>query len=323
MSHEIELDLAPAGKPLSLAKAGPLRLIWTSMRPHQWVKNLFIFAPLLFGRRLTDPAAVGAALLAFASFCLMASSIYIFNDWVDAEEDRAHPEKSKRPISSGELSVPAALSASAVLSLTALIIAGFIGTKFVLIALAYLLLVISYSLFLKRVLILDGMAIATGFVLRVVGGAVAISVAPSHWLIVCTFLLALLLAFTKRRQEILNLSGDAAAAHRRVLSEYSVGFLDQISLILVGAVIVCYALYTVAPETIDRFGTDALIYGTVFVIYGTFRYLALTKNPSNGENPSRLLLRDMPLLVNILAWTSYNAFVLYYDSLLTILRPIF
>lgn len=284
------------------------------MRPHQWTKNLFIFAPLLFGRKLTDSAAIFQSLLAFAVFCCLASALYIFNDWIDADEDRAHPEKRLRPISSGALSASLALLAAAVLIFSGIAVAALIGVEFFSVAAAYFVLTIAYCLFLKKIIVLDCMTIAAGFVLRVVGGAVAVAVMPTHWLVVCAFLLALFLAFTKRRQEILILS-ENAAEHREVLNEYSVGYIEQINNILIGAAIVCYALYTVAPETVERFGTDRLIYGTGFVIYGMFRYLALIKNPANGGNPTKMLLRDKPLALAVAGWAIYNAAIIYQFSL--------
>jgi hypothetical protein len=166
------------------------------------------------------------------------------------------------------------------------------------------------------------MCIASGFVLRVVGGAVAISVLPSHWLIVCTFLLALFLAFAKRRQELLTLSTNASA-HREVLDNYTVPYLEQVNIILIGATIVCYALYTVAPETVQRFETDALIYGTVFVIYGMLRYLALIDIPENGGNPTKLLLRDRPLIAAVASWALYNISIIYFAGFRNYVATIF
>ncbi len=293
-----------------LPAKGVLRLFVSAMRPHQWVKNLFIFAPLLFGQKLSDPAAVGYSVLAFTVFCLMASGLYIFNDWIDAEEDRAHPEKRHRPISSGMLPIPAALFGAGVLTFAAFALAAFIGRDFFLLAGLYFLLTLSYCLVLKRVFVLDAMTISTGFVLRVVGGAIAIGVAASHWLIVCAYLLALFLAFSKRRQELLKLT-DGAGSHRAVLNEYTVDYLARVNNILIGAAIVCYALYAVAPETVEKFGTDALIYGTVFVVYGLLRYMALIDNPENGGNPSKMLLHDRPLILTVLGWGIYNAVVIY------------
>jgi len=163
-------------------------------------------------------------------------------------------------------------------------------------------------------IVLDAMAISVGFVLRVVGGAIAVGVMPTHWLIVCAFLLALFLAFTKRRQELLTLSSNAVE-HREVLSRYSVDYLEKVNGIIISAAIVCYALYTVAPETVQRFETDSLIYGTVFVIYGMLRYMALIDNPANGGNPSKMLLQDKPLLLTVAGWAIYNSIVIYHVSL--------
>jgi 4-hydroxybenzoate polyprenyltransferase len=287
-----------------------LRLLLSAMRPHQWVKNLFILAPLLFGRKITDPAAVGTAIAAFCVFCLLSSALYIFNDWLDADEDRGHPEKKNRPISSGELSAAAALTFAAVLAVAALSGAWWLGASFLGVCILYFVLIFAYCLALKRVILLDCIAIATGFVLRVTGGAVAVAVAPTHWLIACAFLLALFLAFSKRRQELLILTGKASG-HRKVLGQYTVEFLNQVNLILIGISIVCYALYTVAPETVNRFGTDALIYGTVFVIYGMLRYLMLIDKPEFGGDPSKVLLKDRPLFVAVALWAVYNAAVIY------------
>lgn len=297
-----------------IEKKGLLRLLLTVMRPHQWVKNLFIFAPLLFGKKLTDPSAIAYSLAAFFVFSLLASGLYIFNDWLDAEEDKAHPEKCMRPISSGMLPVAIALFAAGVLVFTAFWIAVMIGIKFLFVTALYFVMTVSYCLVLKKVMVLDCMTIATGFVLRVVGGAIAVSVVPSHWLIVCAFLLALFLAFTKRRQELLTLT-DNPAKHREVLSQYSVEYLERVNNILIGAAIVCYTLYTVAQETVEKFGTDSLIYGSIFVIYGMLRYMALIKDPCNGGNPSKLLVRDKPLLLTLLGWAVYNAIVIYHFNL--------
>ena len=232
---------------------------------------------------------------------------------MDAEEDRKHPEKRFRPISSGQLSVPVALGFAGFLVVAAFWMAAFVGLQFFLVAALYFVLTTAYCLALKRMMILDGMTIAAGFVLRVVGGAMAVGVMPTHWLIVCAFLLALFLAFTKRRQELLTLT-DHAAEHREVLNEYSIEYLEKVNNILISAAIVCYALYTVAPETVERFGTNALIYGTIFVIYGMLRYLALIKNPANGGNPSRMFLHDKPLFLTVAGWTIYNAAVIYHIS---------
>ena len=295
-------------------RRGVLRLLLVSMRPHQWLKNLFVLAPLLFGRKLTDPEALAHGLLAYVCFCAMSSALYIFNDVLDAPADRTHPEKRLRPIARGALSVHSAITASGLLLAAGLWIAAALNPRFLALAATYLAVALAYTAGLKRVLVVDGIVIASGFVLRVVGGAAAVGVGPTHWLIACTFLLALYLAFAKRRQELLLLS-ESAARHRHVLGTYTVGYLEQVNNILLGATLVAYALYTVAPETVARFGTDRLIYGTLFVVYGLLRYMALIQDPANGGNPTRLLLRDRPLLLAVFGWALYNALVIYRGQL--------
>ena len=174
----------------------------------------------------------------------------------------------------------------------------------------YFGLTLAYCVALKQVLILDAMIIASGFVLRVVSGAAAVDVEPSHWLIICAFLLALYLAFAKRRQELLLLPR-SAIEHRPVLNRYSVRYLDQVTNVVACSAIICYALYTVAPDTVERFGTEQLIYGTAFVVYGLLRYMALTQSPVNGGDPSRILVRDRPLLLAAVAWAVYNWLIIY------------
>jgi len=294
-------------------------LLVRAMRPRQWVKNAFVLAPLLFGRRLADPAAVADGLLAMAAFCLLAGALYIVNDWIDAPRDRLHPEKRRRPIASGALPVPAALAGAAAAVLLALGISFRLGAEFLLVAGAYAGLALLYSALLKTVVIVDVMAIAAGFVLRVLGGAVAIGVEASHWLLICAFVLALFLGFAKRRQELLQ-ANDGAPAQRQVLGEYSVGLLEQIKLVLMGTAVVCYMFYAVAPETVARFGTDKLLYGTVFVFYGLMRYLLLLGRPGAGENPGDVVFRDRPLTVAVAGWVLYNTAVIYGGALRELLR---
>lgn len=310
MSNQAPLVLAKPGNELVLNRGRWLQPFFISMRPHQWSKNLFIFAPMLFGQKIGDPHAVVYSILAFVSFCCLASGMYIFNDCLDIEEDRIHPEKRNRPLSSGALPIPAAAFGAAVLIFGGLGVGWFLGLHFLLIAGFYFIMTLAYCLALKNMMILDCMTIAAGFVLRVVSGAVAVEVAASHWLIVCAFLLALFLAFSKRRQELLELSR-SAAHHRPVLSQYSVSFLGHVNVALIAATIVCYALYTVSAETVDKFGSDKLIYGTVFVIYGLLRYMALIEDPKKGGNPSKMLVQDIPLLTVVALWALYNAVVIY------------
>lgn len=310
MQQEITV-LAPTNNvDAVLPKRGLIRLFLEAMRPHQWVKNLFVVAPLLFGRKLTDTDSVTNAFFGFAAFCALSSAVYIFNDWWDAEDDRAHPEKRNRPISSGALSGRVALAGALLLACAGLLLGFSVGPKFLTVVVLYSILMLGYCVAIKRIMVLDAMAIASGFVLRVVGGAAAVGVETTHWLIACTFLLALFLAFAKRRQELLVLA-DGASQHREVLNRYSLTYLENVINIVIGATIVCYALYTVAPETTARFHTDNLIYGTVFVIYGMLRYLSLINDQSKGGNPSKLLLTDVPLLLTLSGWAIYNVAVIY------------
>lgn len=306
---------------IPVIKGNWARPLLTTMRPHQWTKNLFVLTPLLFGGKLTDIAAVANAAIALASFCLLSSAVYIFNDWYDAEEDRAHPEKRLRPISSGVLPSGIALTAAAFLVIAGLALGFVVGTKVAAIGFLYSCLMAAYCLGIKRAIILDAMTISAGFVLRVVAGAAAIAVSASHWLIACTFLLALFLAFAKRRQELLSLA-NAAPEHRVVLSLYSSHYLEGVINIVIGAAIVCYALYTVAPETVEKFGSDNLVYGTVFVIYGMLRYLALINDPTKGGNPSKVLLTDIPLMLTLIAWAIYNILVIYKNPAVELLLAV-
>lgn len=287
-----------------------VRLLVRAMRPRHWVKNGFVLAPLLFGRRLTDPDAVLDGLMAAAAFCLLAGALYIVNDVIDAPRDRLHPEKRLRPIPAGVLSPRAALAGAAVSIFLASIISLRLGAGFMLVAGAYAALTLLYSMIFKTVVIVDVMAIAAGFVLRVVGGAEAVRVEASHWLLICTFVLALFLGFAKRRQELLQAAG-GAAAQRQVLGQYSVELLEQVNLVLMGTAVVCYMLYAVAPETVARFGTDKLLYGTVFVFYGLMRYLLLLGRPGAQENPGDVLFKDPPLVAAVAGWVLYNAAVIY------------
>jgi 4-hydroxybenzoate polyprenyltransferase len=314
MATEVPVRVREQTCPLEDRPRGVLRLLLVSARPHQWAKNLFVLAPLLFGMKLGDPRAVTQGLLACAVFCLLSSGLYLFNDLIDVRKDRIHPEKRRRPIASGALPLLTVVTFCAALVLTALALAVWVGPGFLLLASAYLALTAAYCVCLKHTLVLDCMVIAAGFVLRVVAGAVSVDVQPSHWLIICAFLLALYLAFAKRRQELLKLT-TGAAAHRRVLGQYTVGYLDQVNILLAGSAIICYALYTVAPDTVARFGTEHLIYGTAFVVYGLLRYMALIRDSEYGGDPSKVLLRDRPLLLATLGWVMYNAVVIYRDPL--------
>jgi 4-hydroxybenzoate polyprenyltransferase len=236
--------------------------------------------------------------------------LYIFNDIRDLEEDKKHPLKSQRPLASGRISPKTAWAEWVVLLGLSLTGAFFLGQDVFLIAFFYLVLQIAYSYYLKHVVILDVFVIAGGFILRVVAGGLAIDVSISHWLLICTLLLALFLAMSKRRHELILLE-DGASGHRPILQEYSPYLLDQMIAVVTASTVIAYCLYTISRETVTKFGTDELIYTVPFVIYGIFRYLYLVHQKSGGGTPEYLLLRDKPLLLDILLWIIAAALIIY------------
>ena len=293
--------------------------ILTAMRPRQWAKNVFVLAPLVFARQLTDPATLGRALLAFAAFSLLASAVYLFNDIRDREEDRRHPRKSRRPIAAGRLPIPVAGAAAAFLALVALGMGIGLGGAFVAILVAYLAANLGYSLGFKRLVIVDVMVLSVGFVLRVMAGGVAVRVEVSDWLILCTSFLALFLAFSKRRHELMLLADDAAE-QRQVLSHYSPAFLDQMINVVTAGTVVAYAIWAISPETVEKFGTHDLALTMPFVLFGIFRYLYLIYQRPSERNPTEAILGDKPFLINILLWGSSVVWVIYRELLVELLR---
>jgi 4-hydroxybenzoate polyprenyltransferase len=280
-----------------------------SLRPRQWVKNLFVFAGLVFAQRLftADVAVAGAA---FVVFCALSGAIYLLNDVADRERDRLDPRKRRRPIAAGRLGVGAAVATALALIVLGLGAGAALGPAFLLTATAYVALLAAYSAWLKHVVIVDVLAVASGFVLRAVAGAVAIDVAMSGWLLICTILLALFLALGKRRYEYLTLGGDAAA-HRPILAEYSPALLDQMIAVVTASTVTAYALYTMSPETVAKFRTHLLPATLPFVLYGIFRYLYLLYRRQLGGQPSELLLADPPLLVNAILWVLAVLAIIY------------
>ena len=292
-----------AGMPL------PVALV-RSLRPSQWTKNLIIFAGLLFGQRLTETTAVLHAVIAFAVFCALSSVVYLINDIADREADRQHPIKRHRPIASGALPLPAAILTATVLAVAGLGVAYLLRFELGLVATAYLALLALYSAALKHIVIIDVLTIAIGFVLRAAAGAVAVDVAIGHWLLIVTVLLALFLALSKRRHELVLLA-EGATSHRRILQEYSPYLLDQMISVVTASTLVAYAFYTVSPETIEKFGTDKLGLTLPFPLYGIFRYLYLVHQKEGGGSPSEMLLTDRPLLVCVALWAVSVAVVIY------------
>jgi len=280
----------------------------TSVRPRQWSKNLIVLAPLAFSQRLTDPPSVRQALAAFSVFTAAAAAIYLFNDLIDRPQDRLHPLKRHRPLAAGTLAPRTAMVAAILLATTALVAATILGLRFAILLAAYLVANCLYSGFLKRVVILDVMIVSFGFVLRVGAGAAAIGVEVSTWLLLCTSFVSLLLAFSKRRHELVLLPG---AGQRTVLSSYRLAFLDPVIGALTAATILSYSLYAVAPETVEKFNTRSLIYTLPFVLYGVFRFLHLVYHVENERSPTETMLSDKPFLFNILLWISATVIVIY------------
>jgi len=297
------------------APARPIAIdLFLSLRPSQWTKNLIIFAGLIFGQRLLDPSAVVQSCAAFVIFCALSGIVYLVNDVADREADRRHPLKRNRPIASGAVPVGLAIGTAVVVGATALTAAYWLRPMFALVAAAYVTLLAMYSGPLKHVVIIDVLTIAIGFVLRAVAGAVAIAVPISHWLLILTILLALFLALSKRRHELVLLA-DGATRHRRILEEYSPYLLDQMIAVVTASTLISYAFYTVSPETVEKFHTDYLGLTLPFPLYGIFRYLYLVHLKEGGGSPAEMLLNDRPLLVCVALWAMATAAIIYAPDL--------
>lgn len=261
-----------------------------ALRPRQWAKNVLVLVALVFSMRFTDPASIALALLAFTSFSLLASAGYILNDYVDREADRRHPKKKHRPIASGALPESVALGWMAVVLAAGVTAGALVSWPFLAVALAYLATTLSYSFYFKHRVILDVMVLGSCYLWRVIGGAVAISVATSEWLFLCTAFLALFIGFNKRRAELVQL-GDGAGT-RRNLALYSVPMLDQFQGITTSAVTVTYALYAVLGSA-----TPWMILTLPYVLFAIFRYIYLVDQRGEGDSPDETLTRDGPILL--------------------------
>jgi len=257
-----------------------------------------------------DPHLLMKVTLGFALFSVMASSIYLFNDIRDIGNDRNHRDKHKRPIASGILKISTAYIVSIALAIVSLVSAFWFNPKFFFILAIYGVVNAAYSIRLKQMVIIDIMIIAFGFVLRVLAGTVLTGVSPSDWLIICTTTISLFLGFSKRRQELV-LAGDNAGDQRLVLENYSLPFLDQMIAVVTGCTVISYALYTVSSETITRFGTRNLVLTIPFVLYGIFRYLYLVYQKVSGENPTEMIMKDVPSIVNVVLWFVVVVIVIY------------
>lgn len=285
--------------------------IFQLLRPQQWVKNGIVLAGLIFSGNAWrfDLCLLSAATTIF--FCLLSSSVYIINDIIDAEADRKHPIKRHRPIASGRVTAANAAVLAAILGIGSLAATFILAKNLFIIAAAYAVLSLLYSLFLKHIVIIDVMSIAAGFVLRALAGAVVINVAFSGWLLISSFLLALFLGFGKRRHEFILLE-EGGSEHRRILAKYNDYFLDQLIGVVTPAVLVCYLLYVISPEVEEKLGTHYLYLTTPFVIYGIFRYLYLIHLKQQGGSPTTIMLTDRPILITVLLWLVTAIALLYF-----------
>jgi len=287
-----------------------LSALLRSLRPAQWVKNLFVVVPLVFAHRLDHLELAWRSAAAFAAFCAAASAVYLLNDLRDRDADRLHPVKRRRPIAAGELAGGTAVAAAAVLAAAALALAWRLGPGFSACLGIYLVLNVLYSLGLKRIVILDVMTIALGFVLRVEAGALAIAVDVSSWLLLCTIFVALFLGFAKRRHE-LALQPAPASGTRAVLEHYSLPFVDQMINVVTASTVVSYALYTVDPATAARLGTRYLVATVPLALFGIFRFLFLLYQKSDLSSPTDAILHDTPFLVNLVLWGATVLVLIY------------
>lgn len=290
-------------------RGGLVGALVSAMRPHQWTKNLLVLAALVFARKFLDVPLVLLSLAAFAVFCAASSASYLLNDVVDAEADRNHLLKRRRPVASGALPAAVALAVSAILAGAAVACGFLLGVTFGLTVVAYLVLQIAYSLLLKHVVIIDVLCISASFVLRADAGAQVLNVEFSNWLMICAALLALFLALAKRRHEIVEV--EDALNHRRSLADYSPQMLDQMIAVVTASTLMAYTLYTIDTRTVEKFHTTNLKFTIPFVLYGIFRYLYLVYSKRGGGSPSRHLLTDKPLLANVLLYAAVSAWIIW------------
>ncbi len=286
-----------------------LRALLRTMRPKQWFKNIFVFAGVFFDGRALDPARLLRSVAAFVVFCMLSSAVYFINDLVDAPRDRLHPSKRNRPIASGALSSRVAIVAAIVLVAGSLAAALPLGKPFAIVSATYLALMVAYTLYLKNLVIIDVMAIAAGFVLRVYAGAVAVQVTRfSPWLYVCMTLLALFIAINKRRHELILLAEDANN-HRTSLGQYNLEFLDHMTALVTSTLLTAYSLYTFSAPNLPA--DHSMMYTIPFVLYGLFRYLYLIHARGLGGAPEDIVLGDKPMLITLALWAATCGIVLY------------
>ena len=281
------------------------------LRIPQWIKNFFVFVPLLFSKNLFNQTYFLTVIAGFLLFSLASSAVYILNDVLDAEADRLHPRKKSRPVASLAVSKSSAVTFFIILTAALLFLLSFFDIKFAVAVVVYILLNIFYSAVLKKIVLLDIFSIAAGFMIRVVSGAYIINVEISSWLILTTMFVSLFLAIMKRGSELRLMQNDERSETRRVLADYSVDFTNQMATVAASGVIICYALYSVSARTVSIFGTENLIYTTPFVVFGIFRYMYLVYMSEKGENTTEIMITDIAMIVNVLLYILTTILIVY------------
>ncbi len=287
------------------------RQIFVLLRPEHWVKNLFLFIPAFFAARLDEPSVLYNAIMGFVAFCLIASAVYVLNDMVDAPQDRNHPDKNRRPVASGAISIRQALVILVLLLFFSTALAAYLSTSMLIFSLLYFVVNLFYSFSLKHIAIIDISLIGLGFLLRIFAGGAVTGVAVSQWLIILTFLLALILGLAKRRGEYVIAMGENN--FRKALEGYNLPFIDVGITVCSTVAIVAYLMYCFSPEVTERIGSNQIYFTAFFVIVGILRYLQLTLVFNKTESPTRALLRDLFLQLVLLAWIGAFAWLLYFD----------
>jgi len=290
-----------------------MRSFLNLLRYNQWVKNIFLIFPLIFSGHFDEWKLWAECSMGVIAFCLISSGMYIINDVIDLKKDRLHPQKYKRPLAAGKITSSLALLIAAGALILGEALAWKINHEFFVFAGSYILLNVLYNLRAKHIVIVDVLMVAFGFQIRVLAGAAATHILPSLWLLMCVFVLALFLGFTKRRYEISTLKSEAAT-HREVLEHYTSSFLDQMINISSTLAIVFYGLYSISAEVVQRIGGYEMFYSTPFVIYGIFRYLYLVHVHKLGGEPENILLTDTPLLVDICLWIIFVVVVISFSK---------
>lgn len=283
-----------------------------SLRIKQWIKNLFIFAPMVFSLNFTNMEYLINSLVAFFLFSIISGNIYVLNDCIDKKDDINHPKKKFRPIASGNISVKTAAILSSIVQVITLSIIYLFNFEFFMIASVYIAINISYSAFLKKIAIFDVLIIAIGFVLRVMIGGEVNDIFLSPWIFIITFLLALFLGLVKRRQELIGIEKNLTKNTRKSLKDYNLPLLDQLISITTSATLISYISYVLNPEIREYFKTEYLYLTVPFVIFGIFRYLYLTYIKQKGENPEDIIFTDFPFLMNIILWFLVFILLIYF-----------